>query len=99
MAAARSGPRRYAVAFAAGLLLVPLVLAPPARAAGDDGTAPGAPGERATWTPADKQGFGTARPTAGKLWFTLGAGELTEVYHPRLDTPSVRDLELAVSDG
>jgi glucoamylase len=97
MAAALSAPRRCAVALAAGLLLIPLALAPPAGAA--DGTAPGAPGERATWTPADKQGFGTARSVESKLWFTLGNGELTEVYHPRLDTPSMRDLQLVVSDG
>jgi glucoamylase len=51
-----------------------------------------------TWTPADKDGFGTAR-SATPVWYTLRQGALTEVYYPRLDTPSVRSLEIAVSDG
>jgi glucoamylase len=62
-------------------------------------SAPGAPGARTTWTPADKDGFGTAVGRASKVWFTLSRGEMTEVYGPRLDTPSVRDLDLVVSDG
>ena len=34
-----------------------------------------------------------------RVWFTLSHGSLTEVFDPRLDTPSVRDLELVVRDG
>jgi glucoamylase len=60
--------------------------------------AAGAPGAKTTWTRADKDGFGTA-VGGSRVWFTLSRGELTEVYYPRLDTPSVRDLELVVSDG
>jgi glucoamylase len=60
--------------------------------------APGAPGAKTAWTRADKDGFGTA-VGGSRVWFTLSRGELTEVYFPRLDTPSVRDLELVVSDG
>jgi glucoamylase len=82
----------------AGPLAVLAVLLLPAAAVGA-GTAPGAPGAEATWTRADKDGFGTSTTTASKVWFTLSRGELTEVYYPRLDTPSVRDLELVVSDG
>lgn len=33
------------------------------------------------------------------MWFTLDDGELTDVYYPDLGTPSVRDLQFAVSDG
>jgi glucoamylase len=33
------------------------------------------------------------------VWFTLEGGELSEVYYPRLDTPSFRDLQFVVSDG
>src|SRR3954447_1697886 len=62
-------------------------------------TAPGAPGETATWTPADKDGFGTSTTTASKVWHTLEHGRLTEVYYPDLNTPSVRTLDFAVSDG
>jgi glucoamylase len=50
------------------------------------------------WLPADKQGFGTSRTLASKVWFTLEGGGLSEVYYPRLDTPSFRDLQFAV-DG
>ncbi len=61
--------------------------------------APGAPGEAHTWAPADKHGFGTAHDLQSRVWFTLRAAELTEVYYPDLGTPSLRDLEFAVTDG
>jgi len=61
--------------------------------------APGAPGDKAVWTEADKDGFGTSTTTASKVWYTLDDGELTEVYYPDLGTPSVRDLQFIVSDG
>jgi glucoamylase len=51
------------------------------------------------WTPADKQGFGTSTTRASRVWFTLEKGELTEVYFPRIDTPSFRDLQFVVTDG
>jgi glucoamylase len=63
------------------------------------GEAPGAPGEKAVWTEADKDGFGTSTTTSSKVWYTLDDGELTEVYYPDLGTPSVRDLQFIVSDG
>jgi glucoamylase len=86
---------RRAVVLAALMLLC--AAAPAARAAG--GTAPGAPGGAAHWTPADKDGFGTAAGTTSKVWDTLSDGELTEVYYPDLGTPAVRDLQLVISDG
>jgi glucoamylase len=52
-----------------------------------------------TWTPADKDGFGTSTTVASKVWHTLEGGELTEVYYPNLGTPAVRDLQFVVSDG
>jgi glucoamylase len=64
-----------------------------------DGTAPGAPGAVANWTPGAKDGFGTATALGSKVWYTLGNGELTEVYSPDLGTPSLRDLQFVVSDG
>jgi glucoamylase len=67
--------------------------------AGSTGVAPGAPGATADWAPADKHGFGTSKTLASKVWFTLESGELTEVYYPRLDTPSYRDLQFVVTDG
>lgn len=43
----------------------------------------------------------SAPPTAlaSNVCFTLDDGELTEVFYPDLGTPSVRDLQFAVSDG
>jgi len=82
----------------------PAAEAPPAgtpeEAAADTATAaPGGPGAAAVFTPADKQGFGTARDAASNVWFTLGGGRMTEVFYPDLGTPAVRDLQLVVTDG
>ncbi|MDT4917895.1 MAG: glucoamylase, partial [Pseudonocardiales bacterium] len=63
------------------------------------GSAPGAPGRPSNWVKGDKDGFGTSRSTASKVWYTLRAGELSEVYYPRIDTPSTRDTQLIITDG
>jgi glucoamylase len=63
------------------------------------GEAPGAPGKAATWDRGDKDGFGTARGTSSKVWYTLRDGALSEIYYPRIDTPSTRDTQLVISDG
>jgi glucoamylase len=81
------------------LAVVTMVLALGAATPAHAQTAPGAPGAAATWTSADKHGFGTATGTASRVWFTLGQGGMTEVYYPDLNTPSVRTLDLVVSDG
>src|SRR2546423_11453742 len=84
---------------AAGAVVIALGVgtASPVLAAG--GEAPGAPGKASNWVPGDKDGFGTARGTGSKVWYTLRNGELSEIYYPRIDTPSTRDTELIVSDG
>jgi glucoamylase len=82
-----------------GLILVAVAASLAAAAPAVAAEAPGAPGAVANWTPGNKDGFGTARPLASKVWFTLGGGELTEVYAPNLGTPSFRDLQFVVSDG
>ena len=81
------------------LLLVLAMSTVAAPAAAAQGPAPGAPGEKAIWTEADKDGFGTATGLASKAWFTLDDGRLTEVYYPDLGTPALRDLQFVVSDG
>jgi glucoamylase len=63
------------------------------------GVAPGSPGGNADWLPSDKTGFGTSYTTASNVWFTLEGGRLSEVYYPRLDTPSVRNLDFIITDG
>ncbi len=69
-------------------------------AAPPGGTAPDGPGHKATWTEADKTGFGTARTRGSNVWFTLQRGRTSEVFYPDLSTPSVRSLELVVTgDG
>src|SRR5215203_3988937 len=82
-----------AVLVASLLVLVSTSLAEAASSSSD------APGDKAVWTPDDKDGFGTSTTTASKVWYTLNKGELTEVYYPNLGTPSVRDLQFIVSDG
>jgi glucoamylase len=56
-------------------------------------------GATPVFAPADKQGFGTAHSTSSRVWFTLRDGTLSDVYYPDLSTPSVRSLQLVVTDG
>ena len=74
-------------------------VASPALASARSGEAPGAPGAASDWVTGDKDGFGTARGTSSKVWYTLNNGELSEIYYPRIDTPSTRDTQLVVTDG
>ena len=60
--------------------------------------APGAPGGKADWASADKQGFGTAASRESRVWFTLRGGDMTEVHYPDLSHPSARHLAFMV-DG
>ncbi len=89
---------RY-TALVAGAATAAVLLAPPVAAQPPPGPAPGAPGAPATWTPADKHGFGTSRTPDSEVWFTLRPGSLSEVYYPDLGTPALRDLEFVVTDG
>ena len=57
------------------------------------------PGGKTVWTEGDKAGFGTARTRRSNVWFTLQQGRTSEVFYPDLSTPSVRNLELIVTDG
>jgi glucoamylase len=89
----------FGLAVLALALLASAAAGPQVGAVKSTGQAPGAPGEKAVWTEADKDGFGTSTTTDSKVWHTLDDGELTEVYYPDLGTPSVRDLQFIVSDG
>src|SRR4051794_40078692 len=91
-------PAARFTAIAAGTAVAAvLVLAPQASA--QPGPAPGGPGAPASWTDADKHGFGTSRTPQSEVWFTLRPGELSEVYYPDLGTPALRDLDFVVTDG
>jgi glucoamylase len=98
MSARSSLVRPRLAAVAAAVVLILLAVAPSAVATQPGQPAPGGPGAPADWTPANKDGFGTSTTTASHVWYTLGNGELTEVFYPNLGTPSVRDLQLVVSD-
>ena len=87
------------VGSAAGLVMALGFCASPVLASARSDEAPGAPGAASDWVTGDKDGFGTARGTDSKVWYTLNNGELSEIYYPRIDTPSTRDTQLVVTDG
>ena len=95
-----TGIRKLVILGSAAAAVIALSVAPThAVAVAQSGEAPGAPGAASDWVTGDKDGFGTARGTASKVWYTLNNGELSEIYYPRIDTPSTRDTQLVVSDG
>ncbi len=59
----------------------------------------GAPGDDPRWSPAAKQGIGTASALESRIWFTLWSGILTEIYYPHVDHPQVRDVEFLFTSG
>ncbi|MHB8606333.1 MAG: glycoside hydrolase family 15 protein [Thermoplasmatota archaeon] len=59
----------------------------------------GSPGLGPRWTPANKEGVGTAYSADSRVWFTLVNGVLTEAYFPTIDSPQLRDLQLLATDG
>jgi glucoamylase len=62
-------------------------------------TAFGMPGAPPKWNSSAKSGVGTALNNTSKVWFTLSHGILNEIYFPRVDTASVRDMGFLVADG
>lgn len=59
----------------------------------------GRPGIEPRWTRASKDAVGAAHGAASHVWFTVSAGIVNEIYHPTIDRPQVRDLQLLVTDG
>jgi glucoamylase len=91
---------RLLAALTGAAVTAALVVVPGASAGvAASGAAPGAPGTKSDWVPGDKDGFGTARGTKSKVWYTLRRGKLSEIYYPRIDTPSIRDSQFVVTDG
>ena len=90
------GKRIAALLTAGALALVPgLIRVVPAAAAG---SAPGAPGANATWN-SNLQAFADSLGSASKVWYTLGDGELENVFYPQADTPDTFGLQYIVTDG
>jgi glucoamylase len=91
---ARYGARlSTALALAAGSVIA---AAGPALAAG---SAPGAPGANATWNESSVTGFADSLGSGSKVWYTLGNGELENVFYPETDTPDTFGLQYLVTDG
>jgi glucoamylase len=61
--------------------------------------APGAPGIKAKWTFSGKSGIGKATNATAGIVFTLGRGIINEVYYPREDIASLREMGFIVTDG
>src|ERR1700686_123730 len=61
--------------------------------------APGGPGIDPRWTHGAKVAVGTAYSTSSRVWYTLDAGCVTEVYYPTIDTPQIRDLQFLFTNG
>src|ERR1043165_2043765 len=59
----------------------------------------GAPGIEPRWTRSDKLAVGTSYSVASRVWFTLAAGVISEVYYPTIDRPQIRDLQFLITDG
>lgn len=63
------------------------------------GVAPGAPGANATWNESNVQAFADSLGSSSKVWYTLGNGELENVFYPQTDTPDTFGLQYIVTDG
>ena len=61
--------------------------------------APGGPGLPPRWTRGAKEAVGTAYSSSSRVWYTIAAGVLTEVFYPTIDTPQIRDLQFLATDG
>src|SRR5260370_33806384 len=59
----------------------------------------GGPGVPPRWTRGSKEAVGTAYSSASRVWYTIAAGIMTEVFYPTIDTPQIRDLQFLVTDG
>src|SRR6476620_11858609 len=90
--------RRTAVLVAL-VAAAPLALSPAPVGASTARQGAGSTGDKTVWDEADKTAFGTARARSSNVWFTMEQGHLSEVFYPNLSTPSVRALELVVTDG
>ena len=92
------GKRIAALLVAADVLLVPLIRAVPAAAA-TASEAPGAPGANATWDESQVTGFADSLGASSKVWYTLGNGELENVFYPVTDTADTFGLQYIVTNG
>lgn len=62
-------------------------------------TPPGGPGVSSRWTSSAKAGLGKAYDDSSSVIFTISHGIVDEIYYPREDIASTRDMEFIVTDG
>src|SRR5262245_30434172 len=62
-------------------------------------SAPGEPGVAAYWNEPSVTGFADSLGASSKAWYTLGNGELENVFYPETDTPDTYGLQYAVTNG
>ena len=100
-ATSRAGTRwaRRGARLSAALALVAGSTIAAARPALAQGSAPGAPGANATWNESNVTGFADSLGSSSKVWYTLGDGELENVFYPETDTPDTFGLQYIVTDG
>jgi glucoamylase len=91
--------RWTALAVAAATVLAMSALVTQAAPALAQGSAPGAPGSNATWNESNLQAFADSLGSVSKVWYTLGDGELENVFYPQTDTPDTFGLQYIVTDG
>jgi len=60
---------------------------------------PGGPGIEPRWAHGAKLAVGTACSRVSRVWHTLDAGCVTEVYYPTIDTPQIHDLQFLFPGG
>ncbi len=59
----------------------------------------GGPGTAPRWSPSNKTAVGAAACMDSRVWFTLRAGSIDEVYYPDVDQPNTRSVRFLVTDG
>lgn len=60
---------------------------------------PGRPGTPPRWSASNKTAVGGAACTDSKVWFTVRAGSLDEIYYPDVDQANTRSVRFVVTDG
>jgi glucoamylase len=78
---------------------------PPTTTLPQQGAAPGAPIASDTWTPGNKQGFGTAFTYDGpagagnpsRVWFTITGGAITDGLYPDVSQANLKSLGVVVA--
>jgi glucoamylase len=57
------------------------------------------PGGSAAWTTGNKLAVGASADLDSKVWFTVAKGITSEVFYPRLDVPTMEDMQYVITDG